>query len=70
MKDYDEVLFKGKANMRAMLTWFFLAFMISGTFVFDYIKGLCELNWLIRLLVVCWIPFIIGLLVMKIKGKL
>ena len=69
MKDYDETLFKGKANMRAMLTWLFLALMISGTFIADYLKGNCELNWLIRLLVVCWIPFAIGLLVMKIKGK-
>lgn len=56
MKDYDEALFKGKANMRAMLTWLFLALMISGTFIADYLKGNCELNWLIRLLVVCWIP--------------
>lgn len=69
MKDYDEALFKGEANMRAMLTWLFLALMISGTFIADYLKGNCELNWLIRLLVVCWIPFAIGLLVMKIKGK-
>ena len=69
MKDYDEVLFKGKANMRAMLTWLFLALMISGTFIADYLKGLCEGNWLIRLLVVCWIPFAIGLLILRIKGK-
>ena len=67
--EYDEELFKQKSNQKAKNVWMILATILSLSYGSDVSTGLYTPRRFVIFLAMCWIPFFIGLLVLKIKGK-
>lgn len=66
---YDEQHFKERANLKGMCMWLILGIFFSGAYVIEVVKGLRTIEYYIMFLSFCWIPFLIGLIVLKVKGK-
>lgn len=66
--EYDEKYFAKSANRKAMFMWLFLCIVLTAAYAIEIIKGLRDISYYIMFLQICWIPFFIGLLVLKIKG--
>lgn len=67
-KDYDEKYFKQSANKKALCVWLLLCIVLSGAYVIEILKNLRTIDYYITFEIVCWVPFLIGLLVLKIFG--
>lgn len=67
-KGYDAKYFDAKANKSAMLMWLTLSAVISVAYAIEIIKGLKTIEYFITMEIVCWVPFLFGLVVLKIKG--
>lgn len=66
---YDEELFKAKANTKAKNIWLTLALILSMSYCAGTAEGPKPKEYLITFLLICWIPFIIGVVILKIQGK-
>ncbi len=66
---YDANVFKEKANQKARRIWLVFAILLSANYGSDVPKGLYPGTNYIIFLLLCWIPFISGEILMKIKGK-
>lgn len=66
--EYNEQYFKKSANRKAMFIWMTLCIVLSGAYAIEIAKGLRTMEYYITFLSICWIPFIIGFLILKIKG--
>ena len=66
--EYSEETFAKSANKKAMLIWLVLCLTLSGAYLMEVIKGSRTLGYYIVFLLICWLPFIIGLAVLKIGG--
>ena len=66
--EYNEEQFKKLANFRTMLMWLFIGCILTAAYVIELFKGGRTLSYVIVFECMCWIPFLIGLLVLKIKG--
>lgn len=66
--EYDEKLFKKKANIKAMATWIVLCIVLSIAYAIEVKKGLREGSYFILLLFVLWIPVAIGFATFAWKG--
>ena len=62
--DYDEKLFKAKANIKARRIW-----LLTANYGSDVSSGLYPVNNYIIFVILCWIPFFIGEILLRIKGK-
>ena len=67
--DYDEKLFKAKANIRARRIWLVFALLLTANYGSDVSSGLYPVNNYIIFVILCWIPFFIGEILLRIKGK-
>jgi len=67
-KEYDEKYFAAGANRRAMIMWAILCVILSGAYAVEIIKGLKTVEYYIIMELICWVPFIAGLIVLKVKG--
>ena len=68
MQNYDESYFKEKANKRAGATWLFLMLIVTVYYGVKMIQGQVSTSWYIVFSAVGWAEYIIGGLVLKIKG--
>lgn len=66
--EYNEKQFAKSANIKAMFMWLVMCIVISVAYVFEILKGLKSVNFYIIMEVICWVPFIVGLVVLKVKG--
>ncbi len=66
--EYNEKKFAASANKKAMGMWLAMLVVLSVAYVFEIIKGLKSVQFYIILELLCWIPFIAGLIVLKVKG--
>lgn len=66
--EYNEDEFKIKANKRARNVWMTLAIIITMSYGSDTAKGLHTTEYFLIFAAMCWIPYFIGLIVLKIKG--
>ena len=66
--EYNEEYFARSANRKAMVIWMTLGIVLSAAYVIEVLKGLRTIGYYISFVSVCWIPFFIGLLVLKVKG--
>ncbi len=66
--EYSEETFAKSANKKAMLIWLVLCLTLSGAYLMEVIKGSRTIGYYITFVLICWIPFIIGLIVLKIGG--
>lgn len=66
--EYNEEYFAKSSNRKAMAIWLILCMVLSGAYAIEIVKGLRTLDYYIMFLAVCWIPFFIGLIILKIRG--
>ena len=65
---YDEKAFARSANKKAMAMWLVLAVVLSGAYLVEVMKGQKTVGFYIIMELLCWVPFFIGLIVLKVKG--
>lgn len=66
--EYNEEIFKKSANIKARAIWLTLNIVLSAAYAIEIIKGLRTMGYYITFLCICWIPFFIGLMLLRIKG--
>lgn len=66
--EYNEKYFAKSANKKAMIMWLVVGMVISAAYAIEIVKGLQTPQFFIVMELICWVPFIIGLIVIKIKG--
>ena len=67
-KGYDEKYFAAGANKRAMIMWTILCVILSGAYAVEIIKGLKTVQYYVIMELICWVPFVAGLILLKVKG--
>lgn len=65
---YDEKIFKISANKKAMLMWLFTAIVLSIAYTIELIKGDRTVAYYTAFMLICWIPFVLGIIFLKVKG--
>lgn len=66
--EYNKKAFARSANKKAMIMWLILCAVLSGAYAVEIVKGLRTIGYYMVFLAICWIPFFLGLSVLKIKG--
>lgn len=66
--DNNKKKFVARANKKAMIMWMFLLFMLSVEYVIEVMRGTKTVSFLLGMELASWVPFMIGLLILKIKG--
>ena len=68
-KVYDAEAFKARANIKTRNVWFLLNLLLTGQYCSNITKGTYEQKYIVPFLLLCWVPYIIGCVYLKIKGK-
>lgn len=66
--NYDPIVFKEKANRKARTVWLIFSILLSANYGSDVSSGQSTPQYYMTFLVLCWTPFIIGLILLKVKG--
>lgn len=66
--NYNPNEFKEKANRKARKIWLIFAILLSANYGADTGNGLWSPEYYIIFLLLCWIPFFIGQIILKRKG--
>lgn len=67
--DYNENEFKAKANIKARRIWLVFALLLSANYSTDVSQGEYPSTNFIIFLILCWVPFFAGDLLLRIRGK-
>lgn len=67
--DYNENEFKAKANIKTRRIWLVFALLLSANYGSDVSQGGYPSTNYIIFLILCWIPFFAGDLLLRIRGK-
>lgn len=67
--DYNENEFKAKANIKARRIWLVFALLLSANYGTDVSQGGYPSTNYIIFLILCWVPFFSGDLLLRIRGK-
>ena len=65
---YDEKFFKKSANKKAMYMWLFTAIILSLAYTIELIKGDRTPQYYTVFMILCWVPFFLGVAFLLIKG--
>lgn len=65
---YDEQYFKASANKKALLIWMLIGFVLTVAYIIEWTKGGRTTGYTIVFSLICWVPIIVTLLLLKIKG--
>lgn len=66
--NYDESVFKEKANRRARRIWLIFAVLLSANYGADVANHLRGTTYYLIFLALCWLPIIIGEILLRVKG--
>jgi len=66
--EHNEELFAYRANKRAMMMWLFMMIVLSAAYVIEIVKKLKTIEYFLIMEIFCWVPFIVGLIVLKVNG--
>ncbi len=66
--NYDESVFKEKANRRARRIWLVFAILLSANYGADVANHLRGTTYYLIFLSLCWLPIIIGEILLRVKG--
>lgn len=66
--NYDESVFKEKANRRARRIWIIFAALLSANYGADVANHLRGTSYYIIFLALCWLPIITGEILLRVKG--
>lgn len=67
--EYNEELFKISANKKASIVWAIMCVLLPGIYAGEILKGRMSHATFIMMLVFCWVPYILGFIQLRIKGK-
>lgn len=67
--DYNENEFKAKANIKTRRIWLVFALLLSANYGSDVSQGGYPSTNFIIFLILCWVPFFSGDLLLRIRGK-
>lgn len=65
---YEESHFQKQANKHTFLMWTALNIIFTALYILEMLKGGRTLQYLIVFLSICWLPYIAGLILLKVKG--
>lgn len=65
---YDEKFFAASANKKAMGLWLTLNIVLSAAYAIEILKGLKSVQYYVIMELICWVPFILGIVLLKVKG--
>ena len=66
--EYDEAKFKRSANKKAMGLWMIINLILALAYILEVVKGVRTIEYYITFMAFAWVPFFIGVAVLKIKG--
>ena len=66
--NYDEAVFKEKANRKARKIWIIFAVLLSANYGSDVANGLNTVPYYLAFLVLCWLPLFAGEILLRLKG--
>ena len=66
--EYNEKVFAKSANRKSMWMWLAMNVVLSAAYGIEILKGLKTIQYYIVMELICWVPFILGLVLLKIKG--
>lgn len=66
--NYDEKLFKEKANRKARKIWLIFAILLTANYGADFSEGLWSAQYYLNFVLLCWIPFLLGQVILRKKG--
>lgn len=66
--EYNEEIFKEKANRRARKIWLVFAILLSANYGSDVSNGLRSVPYYLVFLALCWCPIIAGEVLLRVKG--
>ncbi len=66
--NYDASVFKEKANRKARIIWLIFSILLSANYGTDTSNGLYPAQSYIIFLILCWFPFILGEILLRVKG--
>ena len=66
--EYNEESFKKSANRKAMTVWLILNILLSLSCIGEAAGGQHTAKYLITYFLVCWLPYVLGFVVLKTKG--
>lgn len=67
--NYNEELFKRKANKKANMIWLILNFILTISYGSETSQGLRTPGYFAIFLAVCWLPFFLGQFLLKFGGR-
>ncbi len=67
--NYDENVFKEKANRKARRIWLIFALLLSANYGSDAASGAYPASNYIVFLILCWLPFLSGEILLRVKGR-
>lgn len=67
--NYDANVFKAKANIKARRIWLVFSLLLTANYGTDTANGIYPSGNYIIFVALCWIPFFIGEILLRIKGK-
>lgn len=66
--EYDEAKFRKSANTKAMVMWMIINLILTVSYALVVKKGLRDLSYYALFMCIAWIPFLVGVVALKIKG--
>lgn len=66
--EYNEEVFKKSANRKTMVIWLVVCLILTAAYAIEVSKGLRTIPYFMLFMAFCWLPFIVGVSVLKIKG--
>lgn len=66
--NYDENVFKEKANRKARKIWLIFALLLTANYGSDVSNGLYPAAQYLIFILLCWVPIIIGEVLLRVKG--
>ena len=66
--EYNEKHFAVQANKKAMIMWLVMNIVLSAAYAIEIMKGLKTVQYYLEMQVTCWLPFIVGVVLLKVKG--
>ena len=67
--NYSVEYFQSRANKRVMLVWTIVCVVLSAAYVLEVLKGQRTQEYYITFLCAAWVPYLIGAVVMKLRGS-
>lgn len=66
--EYNEDIFKKSANCKARNVWLLFNIVLTASYASEMAEGLRTSQYMLAFLFICWVPFIIGVIILKVRG--